>query len=35
MMSRRTEHLRVTMERVAKLMGKDADEITPARRGAG
>jgi mlo protein len=27
MMSRRTEHLRVTMERVAKLMGKDAHEI--------
>lgn len=27
MMSRRTEHLRVTMERVAKVMGKDAHEI--------
>lgn len=27
MMSRRTEHLRVTMDRVAKVMGKDAHEI--------
>ena len=30
MMSRRTEHLRVTMERVAKITGKDAHEISAA-----